>query len=358
MLRSPDLPSRQELLNELDSYRDTVSFLIALIHELSWDAATKRLLPGLKHEHGAEQKYAQGAVTPDLALLLAPEWGVLGEAKTGFAKSVEGRAKIREQLLKYDAVAGTWTGADKTPARVKAASTVMLTHLTRRIDAGDYFDAEKAAGRFDMKLPFAIVGAARLQQGQEFIHLERSYGTLVPKEKDEKLRKGVPIRLDHIRTEYAGIRFYDSTPPLPLLLQVIWDELLPSMVPEDNYGEARKGAPKDDADDNALQITLRAKDTARDLRDRFSMRLLNRGLRESPRRSVVEGALQTLVEWGLAKRLDDESFVVSYKRLNRGTLEFILRKLAPEEKPPKKRKDKRQIPLFSDDSGSVDREPE
>jgi hypothetical protein len=352
------LSSRQDLSDELDSYRDTVDFLVALVHELSWDSRNKQLSPGIGHEHGAEQAYAGGTVTPDLALLLEPEWGVLGEAKIGFAKSEDGRLKIREQLLKYDAAADRWVGTSEAPGRVKSASTIMLTHLTRRIEAADYLDAEKAAGRFTTTRPFAIVAAARLQQGQEFIHLERSYGNLVPKERDEKLRKGVPIRLDHIRMNYA-VRFYDSTPPLALLLQTIWDDLLPSMLPEDSYGAVRKGGAASGAATNALELTVNTRNLSAILRDRFSMRLLNPNLPESPRKSVVEGALQTLVAWNLAKRLEGDDYLISYRKLRRGTLEFILRKLAPEESEPRKKKtDKRQFSLFPDNSGDVDREPE
>ncbi|HEY3350224.1 MAG TPA: hypothetical protein VGM13_10645 [Thermoanaerobaculia bacterium] len=351
------MPSRAELFKEIDSYRDTVYFLTALIHELSWDETQKKKTSGLSNEHGAEQIYGGGSVTPDLALLKCPEWGVLGEAKTSFSKSNAGRDKIRDQLLKYDAVATRWLGDDKRPARVKEAACVLLTHMSRKVEAADYLDAERTAGRFQPVRPFAIVAAARIPQVDVFIHLEKSYGSLVPRIKDEKLRKTVQVKLEQLRVSHDPVHFYDSSPPMPWLLTVLWDELLPSLIPENEFGE-RKRELAVQKQAGYLGIELSVDDAAAKLRDRFSMRLLNPNLPESPRLKEVEAAFQLLVTWGLAKKLEGREFGIGYKKLRNGSLDYFLKKLSSDKEEPRlKTKDKKQIPLFPEPDSSIDIDP-
>lgn len=109
------------------------------------------------------------------------------------------RADAVAQLMKYDRVASSWL-AKGGKCQGGAVGTALLTHHSRKVDAEDYLKANAAFKRAN---PFAIISSAHVSQADEFIALERHYGTLVPASKDARLRKTVSIKLDHIINNYA-----------------------------------------------------------------------------------------------------------------------------------------------------------
>src|SRR5262249_45326613 len=153
-------------------------FLLGLIHELSWDDSTRSIRTDVTHEHGSRQT-ARGnkdPVTPDLAMRLTDADGIVGDVKIGFARTDEKRRAIAEQLLKYDRIITAWLTPQRKGAkpRINRGCTVLLTHHTRKVDAADYLEQERNAGRFKPQNAFAIVAAVRAPQGntEEFINLE------------------------------------------------------------------------------------------------------------------------------------------------------------------------------------------
>jgi hypothetical protein len=160
-----------------------------------------------------------------------------------------------------------------------------------------------------------------------------------------KLRKGVAIPLEHLVANYGGILFYDAAPPLAYLLQVLWDKVFPAAAKEEAF-RAPVGASGSASRPQPV-IEVEVAQVARDLRDSFSMRLLNPTLPECPRLDVVREALDTFASWGLAEKTGESIFTVKYRKLHPGTLDYILKKLVPEKKPKKGRKvPESQLTLF------------
>jgi hypothetical protein len=340
-----------ELRKELNSYQDTVNFLLALIHELSWDDSTRAIRADVTHEHGSRQNAPgnKDAVTPDLAMLLGQSDGIVGDVKIAFARTDERRRSITAQLLKYDRVVSAWlTPRKASKPRASRGCTVLLTHHTRKVDAAEYLEQERQGGRFNPRNAFAIVAAVRAPQGntEEFINLEKSYGTLVPPEKDRKLARVVPVRLDHLTTRYA-VKFYDAQPPVAYLLQLIWDNILPTLTPEESF--------RPDVQPERPSIETTAAEVARHLRDSYSMRLLNPALPESPTVKSVSAALDLLVGFKLGNKLGvDGNFRFQYRRLRGGSLEYFLRKQAAVNPAGKRRtRSKKQLLLFDPKAESI-----
>jgi hypothetical protein len=326
------MPSEVALLEEIDSYKDTVHFLIALIHELTWLDDSHMRDDSVTHEHGLPQARDGGAppVTPDLALLRTGGDGQVGEAKISFPSRAEDRSDVARQLMAYDSVVSRWIGT----GRVARGGSLLLTHMTRKMDAVDYLGSATAA--FSPKHPFAVIAAMRNDQRQAFVYLERAWGELLPATKDAKLRGGVSIRLDHLTRLYGNIRFYDAQPPLTYLMEMIWDLVLPSLTSEAAFRPvARRGR---------VSIGASLNGVAERLRNGFSMRLLNPSLREAPSTARVELALDRLVAFGLGRKLPAGQFTFEYRRLRGGTLKFLLRKSSTET--VRRRRAARQLPLF------------
>lgn len=314
--------SEQALLDAIDGYKDTVLFLLALIHELTWDDVNKKPRADVVHEHGVQQRRnSNDVVTPDVALRFVGECGILGDAKVSFAKGTRERAKIRDQLLKYDQAIGLWR-ADQDPKRhVPAGGTILLTHHTREVDAQDYFNDEIAAGRFTVSAPFAIVGCVRNNQREEYVTLRRSLGTVPILAKDEKLRRGVSIKVEHLNANFRGIRFYDASPPMPYLLSTIWDIILSAHVPEDCYQvESRTDAVK--------TTPVSVETIAMELRDFLSLRSVDKRLPGAPRNELVAQALERLVALGLGAKVTDHRYEFRYRKLRGGSLAYFVKRLA------------------------------
>jgi hypothetical protein len=333
-------PEKTQLLDSLDSYKDTVSLILALVHEMSWDDASKSMRTDVIHEHGSKQlRSPEPSVTPDLALRLGAEVGLIGEVKIGFAKQDVDRDAIRDQLLKYDDVVSRWKtrGSDHFVAE---GCVVLLTHLTRKIDAAEYLEREQAAKRFVPKNPFGVVAGVRQSQRVEAVTLERSWGALAPKQKDDKLRRLVTISLELLQRHYA-VKFYDDNPPPLYVLQVLWDHVLSAKISVEEFSSpsAKRGN---------IEVVVTAEEAAQQLRDRFSMQLLDRRLRGSPSTKTVARALDSLVSWGLAVS-EPPKFRIGYRRLRGGTLEYFATKLAERVKKGRKGSSSQQMTLFEKD---------
>jgi hypothetical protein len=319
------MDDNEKLLAEADGYSDTLKGVLALVHWMIWDDSKNALYPDVEHLHGSPQIYEDGAdpVTPDLALRVSPAVGLLGEAKISFGGSYQKDA-IREQLTKYDKVACRWVAQSS----VKHCSTVLLTHGSRKTEAADYFAEERTAGRFVPKGKFAVVGFMRSNQRRAFVFLERASGEIEPTDRDAVLRAGVNIRLEYLDERYGSVKFYDAAPPLCYLLEVIWDHALPSLIPEESYTRDARGRTRRVG--SRVPVEVEVASLATRLRDAFSMRLLNRQLPESPRVALVRAALGKLVSWELATRSGPDRFLVGWRKLRQGALEYFCSRLAKD----------------------------
>ena len=337
------MSNEAQLRREIDGYSSTVSFILALLHEYLFDKSTRSRRSDATHEHGLLQP---GGVTPDVALILpSPSVGLIGEAKYDFSKETPGRDRIRDQLLKYDSVLDSWL----TNKRADTGSTVLLVHYTRKGEVLDYFEEEVKQSRFLPKRNFSIVTAARVAQADTFINLERAFGTLEPASIASKMRP-LAIKEEHILSgDFATIRFYDAKPPLPLLLQVIWDHAFPSFASESNFHETANGdriVPKGKTRGRRAvpTIEITVDDVWRKLTDEFSLKRISSTLPGSPERAFVEKALGTLVRYKLGTKNSD-TYSFSLKHLPSGTLEFMIKKQTSREDKAKST-GKRQLALF------------
>lgn len=336
--------AQKEIRKQVDTYKDTLWAVLALIHELCWDESTRTRCSDVVHLHGKEQLADGNAakVTPDIAMMLPSKQGIIGEVKLPFSQQM--RADAVAQLMKYDRVASSWL-AKGGRCQGGAVGTVLLTHHSRKVDAEDYLKANAA---FKPANPFAIISSAHVSQADEFIALERHYGTLVPASKDARLRKTVSIKLDHIINNYGNVHFCDAEPPLAHLLLVMWDCLFPNLMTEEMFAATSDGDEADESKKHPeIKVTLPT--LVEKLRDNFSLRLLDPSLPGKPETRQVEQALDRLIQFGLATKAKQGSYyTIEYRKLRGGTLDYFAKKLVGTKKKGRKtgKGSKRQLALF------------
>lgn len=372
---SPKTPAQalppEAITKAVDSYKETVWSMLALIHELTWDATLRQVRTDVVHLHGAAHARPKGdSVTPDLSLVVGSDFIVLGDVKMSFATDGKGRAKIAEQLQKYDEAATEL-------ARVRAVNgaeigTLLLTHHTRKIDAADYLQSHSD---FAPVHPFAVVSYVRTDQAQVFISLERSYGQIVPKARDDAFRRVRSIKLEHVLVRFGGVAFYDADPPLALVLTMMWDRVFSQMIGENSFARAAEMAGEGDGgiiesnggkDEHptaaseqggpgksrrsGILLKVEADAVGTTLRDRFSLRSVDKSLPGAPRQALVTRALQTLVQLGLAQAVEGTpgAYQVTYRHLRGGTLDYFAKKLGAKKKAGTSgtKPQERQLALF------------
>jgi hypothetical protein len=356
----------QAILNDVDTYEDTVRAILAFIHELSWDDRAKIVRKDIVHRHGSAHGVpGRDPVTPDISLQVGEDFILLGDVKASFAREDKSRRSIVDQMMKYDDALDPLLGADDAP---KEGGTVLLTHYTRKVDAADYL---KRAPTFKPRRPFGLVAFVRSDQGEQHFTLERHYGAIVPSGKDKKLRRVVPIKLEHI----AGyvVKFYDTDPPVAHLLATLWDLILPSLSTEEEFarhsieGRARRGdnaatestpdsGPEPEQDghnktrNGSMPIEFSVDDVAERLRESFSLRTFDSTLPGAPRTKAVKVALDALVRFKLAEASDDNRrYTVLYRKLKGGTLQYFAKRLAAKKRKTRRappRDTNKQLKLF------------
>ena len=121
----------------------------------------------------------------------------------------------------------------------------------------------------------------------------------------------MPIDFAHLLVEYKDRKFVDSEPPLPYLLQIIWDNLFVQ------YASVAQTEPSE----KSVSIDVSTESVTGDLQKHYGFESSGDRSPEIPRRSVVKKALDALVEFRLAEATSAGNYRVNYKRGRIDTLE-------------------------------------
>jgi hypothetical protein len=222
--------NHKKLREEIDNYSDTVWATVAFAHECKWNEATKNVDNAVKVGFGRPMtRPDKKEVTPDIVIQRRTVQGIVAEIKHTFPPSseIERRREIFAQLKSYDVdLLGWWTDSK----RIQNHDLVLLTHLSHVTHAVDCLTKDLAGveiGTFVRNL--AIIGYYRSEQDQLYFTLKKEYGSLLDSELSEKLRLSVPIAVRHLIMT-RQVRFYDSPPPIPYTLRLLWEQVFPELA--------------------------------------------------------------------------------------------------------------------------------
>jgi hypothetical protein len=299
------------MLEVVDHYVNGMYAIFGLIHAFRFDSR-KRTVHDVQFELGRRMQTSAAnrvtpnqEITPDVVIQPNENQGVIGEATTGLTTEDEYWRDKLEQILKYDDdLRGWWTKTE----HIDIHDIVVLVQLTRATRLSDLIDktSKEAPERNTFRRKIAVVGFERssgaLRQYMTFIKL---YGDLTDLQVSRSLREGIKIAYEYLifGQGYKDKKFVDSKPPLPYLLQILWDDLLGAYADTFSYNRAL----------NCTPVTVSVDKVTADLQQFYGFP--SRGARgpEIPKSSWIREALEALVHFKLAER-DGDGYMILYKR--------------------------------------------
>ncbi len=300
-----------------DDYTDTTYALVGFANFYWYDDETgsgrdsvrvmqgRRMTPN-SASHDSPQD-AENTVTPDLVIYVREGEGVVADAKK-FPLNTDFWHSEFEQLKKYD---GDLLGWPCAAGQGVKHDIVLLTHLSHSAAVVQYY---RDKPELNYERPFVIVEFSRFRQRDEYFFFRRQEGQVSDSAVAAKLQTGVSVPMHVFIREYSAVKFYDADPPMPYLLQVLWDQIVaPAAQDKTPLSKVRRR--------QKVEVLLEVDDIVVRLRDDFSFKAVygydDDRQPKIPRREWVKEACEKLVSHRIAEwaDLEKKQIKVYYKLL-------------------------------------------
>ena len=219
---------------EISAYRFTVEAIVCT------EKAFKDIT-GARLRQGPRMRTAGGAVvTPDMTLevMRGPAgsgYRAVGEVKSSFPQYSTAVDQMAKQVQRYDAELAGWE--DETPHDGSGGQRDDhdIVIVVRASHAHDFAAGLSTALRergVKIKSPLSIIGITPgKNNGDEKEHLlKRSSGTISHKKAHEALGRGWSIDAQALSNDLQATKFYDSRPPLPYIMAVLWVQVFYNLM--------------------------------------------------------------------------------------------------------------------------------
>jgi len=291
--------------DEIDNYSDSLFAIIGFVNFYRYDDRSRTMRTDVKVFQGrrltpSPAKAVNGNgqsvewVTPDLGVLLSTGDGVLGEVKQSFPADQNHWFDTFDQLMSYD---DDLTGWPCPGEKVTSHDVVLLLHQSRAVAVRKFYEANKD-GRISFVRPFCMVEYNRSNQSQAYIFFRTVTGTLSDSGVDQRLEVGVQVPMEKLTGTYSAIKIWDSEPPLPYLLAVIWEHVINFKASEDLKYPVLKKRQK-------IAVEVSVSEIMDELHTRFSFNQLNPVANDRqpriPKQEWVQKACDKLVSVGHAE---------------------------------------------------------
>jgi hypothetical protein len=294
--------SSKKFQEQIDDYKDSICAIIGFVNLFRFDDKTKRMKKDIKVSQGRRMKTSStnsispnGEVTPDLCIHDPSNKGVVGEVKKSFPANQEHWKDDFSQLMSYDDDFLNWL---TTSGKIDDHEIVLLPEQSRTRAVKKYFEDRKDK-EIKFTKNFIIVEFNRNDQAKSFFFFRKEYGTFSYfKDVDARLEQGVQVPLDKLMLSYEKIKLYDSKPPLPYLLHLIWENVI-MLRASDNEGFSalRKNSK--------MPIDITVDQIVDELHENYSFKSLNadNGSHQPkvPIKSWIKEAVNALISFKLAE---------------------------------------------------------
>lgn len=317
----------RETLNKVEDYEETVIAIITFSHEVCWDSVNKRIIPDSLFMIGRRMgkinnaENSEHTLTPDIVIQLNGSYGIIAEVKKSFPKEKSYWDETFQQINRYDNDLIGWATDSET---IKKYDLALLTHITRKVDVTDYYREQHKKGKYNFKNKFAIVAFNRGGEGKEYMYLEKHYGDFTDANLDERLRKVVSIPMEKVLPLYP-IKFYDSPPPMPYLLDILWANIFPQFL----FLELSENEPL-----KYSTIKVDVSEVTKRLQKQFSQMRDDDRQQEIPKQDWIKEAMEALVRLKLAKRVIDNPniYEVEFKTIRDPLTHFAMKITKPKKR--------------------------
>ncbi len=299
-------------LDEVNTYVVTVHGIHAFCNEVRWNRNTAEFIPDSHYSIGRRMKttpnnrvLVEGEVTPDFIAQVSSQYGLVGEAKPTLRDDGDRLGSLLDQMTKYDDDLNGWFTADGS---IPSNDLIVLTHLSNAAHMERFFRAKTESGEWLATRAFSIVWFTLDTQRRVFVFLQKRWGSFSDDELDSRFFEGVSVPLDVLLKIYSN-KFLDSEPPLPYLMMLIWEFILPQLPSEEEFEEA--------AGVKSLLVLADADDITTRLRDQYGPSRNDDKDPVIPRRAWVVKALEAFAALGMAKKQSDEEgdvYAVNFRR--------------------------------------------
>ena len=204
-------------------------------------------LAGARLRQGPRMRTAGGTViTPDMTLEAVGGRGgtgyrAVGEIKSSFPQYSAAVDQMVRQARHYDGELSGWENDGEPGAGHDIVIGVRYKH------ASDFASGLPAALKergVEIKSPLSIMAIMRNNGGgnSKLFLLKRTSGTISHKKAHDALGRGWTVDSSSLASDLDNTKFYDSRPPLPYIMSVLWTRVFPSLAHGKKLKRLRMGA--------------------------------------------------------------------------------------------------------------------
>lgn len=335
MQQNPNQDIQTELKDKIDNYLQTVHALIGFMHFFRFDKNSAsinedvKVFQGWRLEPSENKKVKNNGeavkfVTPDLGIVYDENQGILAEAKVSFPKDKELWKKPFFQLMSYDDDLKGWP---TVTGFINNHDIALLVNQERCSQIVKYY---KNIDENEIKIerPFIIIQFNRSDGRRHFYFFQKQLGDLSNKNVNAILDDGEKVPMDLFVASYAKIKLYDSEPPLPYLIQLIWENVVLQRISENPKFQFLKKRQK-------LEIILQLDDILNDLSNGYTFHSLHTDVTgrkpQIPRKSWIIKACDFMVKHKEAEWINGRETIKIYFQRYDSILDHFINYYIEEE---------------------------
>jgi hypothetical protein len=297
--------------DKVNDYRQTVNailgFAALVVHDRKANRPNSCFGFGRRMTTSPHNPSPSSEIAPDLVVQKSNKYGIVAEAKKSLNQNQADWIDHIEQLRKYDDdIDGWWT----TDEKISQSDAIMLIHHSRSRAFVGFMESRKNKIPDSVGPNTSVVEFSESPEGEVYYFYRLEYGNLNDTELNKALYNGVPVPLERVKKSFSNIQYYDSPPPLPLLLMRLWTDYFPSKLDEGEYDEKTK----------STKIKIAVSDATDELQKAFGSQALHKDKRSSefPAQKWIREAFDKLAEYKLAVRGSSNGEYITHFKWFRG----------------------------------------
>lgn len=311
-----------QIRDAVESYKDAVFAVLGFVNVVRFDAATNSMDLGVRFGLGrrmdtspANRRSPEREVTPDCVIQASPTLGIVAEVKLGLPQDESHWKDPVEQLERYDDdLTGWWTPRQA----IELHDIVALMPSARAVRFGDFVDAGVKNNQWRFQRKLSIVGFHKEVGAKLWLTLELKFGSLSDPQLYQEIREGKRIDVEQYLKKDR--KFLDQPPPMPLLLQILWDDVFLANA---------AGKPKEA--DGSVTLRVDPRGVTEEAQKYYGFTTSGHRSTEIPRLIWIREALDLLVDFNMAAK-DADTYVIRYHRPRKDVLQYFGRLISIRER--------------------------
>ena len=293
----------------IDNYVQTVAAVWAVISVVTWDSKVRRVREGRRYAVGRRMTPVTGGpdLTPDLVAQLGAGAGFLAEAKRTLPADEKRWGDALTQVARYDKPLRGWWTADET---IEDHDVALLVHQSLGPRLIAYQRKLEGENRTSFRRNLCVIEFGLSEQVNQRMFVCLRQGNLRDAQCSERMEMGVMVPMERVVATYGPKSFYDSAPEPEYLMAFIWNDFV---VP------GRQGRTRDEK--GKIEVPLSVAAMADELQRAFGAQASAPREIEYPKQAWIRRAMDCFVSLKLARRVDDDKYIVIYKEFRSDLIE-------------------------------------